>query len=388
MATRILYLITSTNTGGTEKALLELIKRIDHDSWAVHVCSVKKPGRFSRALTDSSVRFFSLEMSESGRLSATLNFLPSLIKLVHIIRQVNPEIIHCFLFRANILGRLAGRIARTPIIISSIRVMEKDKPLKHLIDRLTASMVDKYMAVSESCRRFTIEQLGISPDKIITVYNGIDCREEETSDIKTPSDNTDDVKKIALVGRFDRQKGHDVLLRALKIIMDRNTDLNLNTFFFGEGPDEEKIKAAINRMGLSGKVFFRGVIEDIRGTIAGMDLLVLPSLWEGLPNVLLEAMAEAKPVVASDIEGIDEIVVDGTTGILFEPGNPEAFAEAIMRLLCNQDLAEKMGRTGRAKAVKKFSIENTVAETLTVYQKLMKGMNCRSTGNAETGSSA
>ncbi len=371
MTIKIFYLITSTNTGGTEKALLELVKRINSDTFSVHVCSVKKPGRFGPKIADCADSFCCLGMSEQGILKALWNFLPALLQLIHIIRQVKPDIIHCFLFRANILGRLAGRFAGRPVIISSIRVIEEGKPLKHLIDRLTSSMVDKYMAVSESARQFTIEHVRLSPEKIITVYNGIDCSEPpaENPGIYAPGRNP---VRMALIGRFDPQKGHSVLLDAMKIINSSQSCVNIQVYFFGDGPDESRIRNRVKQLNLSKQIFFMGTTDNIRKQIAKMDIIVLPSLWEGLPNAVLEAMAESRPVIASDIAGIREVVVDGETGLLFEPENPGALADAILKLTGSKKMAEEMGKAAKVKVVEKFSIKKTLEETTAVYHGLMK----------------
>ena len=171
----ILYIITSTNVGGTERALLELIKRIDRTRFDIIVCSLKKEGVFAEKIKQETDGFYCLELSESGGIKALLNFIPALISLFLLIRCTKPNIIHSFLFRANIIGRLAGRMAGVKSIISSIRVIEADKPLKHFLDRTTSSLVTVYTAVSEAARNFTIQQTGLSPDKIITIQNGIDC---------------------------------------------------------------------------------------------------------------------------------------------------------------------------------------------------------------------
>ena len=111
--------------------------------------------------------------------------------------------------------------------------------------------------------------------------------------------------------------------------------------------------------------------EDICACISQMDIIVVPSLSEGLPNVLLEAMAEARPVVASRVGGVDEVAVDGETGILFEPGDVQSLAEALLKLIRDHQLAEDMGRAGRARVLEKFSIEKTVKETVRIYRNLL-----------------
>jgi glycosyltransferase involved in cell wall biosynthesis len=128
----------------------------------------------------------------------------------------------------------------------------------------------------------------------------------------------------------------------------------------------------IAHKGLNGYVIFMGVVKDIIPYISQMDMIILPSLWEGLPNVLLEAMAAGLPVVASRINGIDEVVVDGKTGILCKPGDPQSLAEALLKIFADRGLAEAMGRDGKNRALKNFTINKTVNDTETIYQELLK----------------
>lgn len=365
----ILYIITSTNIGGTEKALFELIRRINRDSYRIYVCSIKKPGAFAERIAKEADGFYTLGLSERGGLNAALNFLPAFIRLIKLIRQLRPSIIHSLLFRANILGRLAGSIIGTPIIISSIRVIEVDRRYKHLIDRLTSPLVHKYLAVTEAIRKFTLEQVKIPADKIVTIYNGI---EENRILHNKPHDFklNREFRNVALIGRFSKQKGHSILIKALQFVVLHEP--NIRVYFFGEGPDEVRTKQMVVHKGLNGYVTFMGVVKDIIPYISQMDMIILPSLWEGLPNVLLEAMAAGLPVVASRINGIDEVVVDGKTGILCKPGDPQSLAEALLKLLADRGLAEAMGREGKNRALKNFTINKTVNDTETIYQELLE----------------
>ena len=256
----ILYIITSTNVGGTERALLELIKRIDRTKYDILVCSIKKEGGFAGKIKEYTDGFYCLELSESGDLKSVFSFFPALISLFLLIRIVKPDIIHSFLFRANIMGRLAGKAAGVKNIISSIRVIEADKPLKHFIDRITSPLVTLYTAVSEAARDFTIKKTNLSPDKIITIQNGIDC--DLTKQIKPDSFKTDPEKtNIGLIGRLDRQKGQDVLLKAAKILLSKQQ--NIQVYLFGEGPDEKSLREIVNQEGLSGCINFMGAADNI-----------------------------------------------------------------------------------------------------------------------------
>ncbi len=364
----ILYLITSTNVGGTEKALYELISRLNRNEYAIYVCSLKKPGASAQKIADESDGFYSLGLSEAGGLKAAVTFLPALLRLFRLTRRLKPHILHSFMFRANIMGRIAARMGGVPIVISSIRVIESDKQFKHLIDRLTSSLVDKYTAVTEAVRTFTITRTRINPEKIVTIYNGIDCTSAEKKDAPEfiVKNNT---TKIALAGRFHEQKGHAILIEALKTIVPQAPEIMV--YFFGEGPDENHIKRLVVEQGVADHVMFAGVVDNLRACLVHMDIVVLPSLWEGFPNVLLEAMAEARPVVASRLEGIDEIVDDGQTGILCSPGDARSLENALLQLTRDPKRAEEMGQAGRDRALEKFSIDKTVKANVTLYRELL-----------------
>ncbi|MCP4716491.1 MAG: glycosyltransferase, partial [Deltaproteobacteria bacterium] len=327
---KIFYLITSTNYGGTERALHELICRIDKEAFDVSVCSVKNPGGFAKRLQAEAHGFYTLGLAEAGGWQALLTFVPALLRLLRLLKGQRPQIVHSFLFRANILGRLAGRLAGIPIVISSVRVIESHKKYKYFIDRMTSSLVDRYTAVSEAARRFVLAQADVSAEKVLTIYNGVDVHHECRP---APLDFAvaENVFKVAFISRFDKQKGHAVLLRALKNVVVRNN--NIIVYLWGEGPEEAQIKNMVAAADLSVYVCFMGTVDAVRSYLTRMDALVLPSLWEGMPNVVLEAMAEAKPVIASRIPGLDEVVVDGRTGLLVEPGDADGFAEAMITLM-------------------------------------------------------
>jgi len=360
----ILYIITSTNVGGTERALLELIKRIDRTRFDILVCSLKKEGAFAEKIKQETDGFYCLELSESGGIKALLNFLPALISLFLLIRCTKPDIIHSFLFRANIIARLAGRMAGVKKIISSIRVIEADKPFKHFLDRITSSLVTVYTAVSEAARNFTIQQTGLSPDKIITIQNGIDCSLAErtfSGEFKTNKAKVN----IGLFGRLDKQKGHLVIINAIKKLISKEKEMQV--FFFGEGSDGDNLREIVMQKGLSEYINFMGSTDNIYSCILQMDIIVIPSLWEGLPNILLESMVLGRPVIASRIDGITEVVTNNINALLFNPGDEGELSEAVQRLICDRNFADKLGTNARKHVVNNFPIEKSVQKTTELY---------------------
>jgi glycosyltransferase involved in cell wall biosynthesis len=367
----ILYLITSTNVGGAEKALLQLIRNIDRRDFKLYVCSVKKPGTFAHTIALEADGFFSLNLAEQGGAAALIGFIPGVLRLIQLIRGISPAILHCFLFRANILGRIAGRMAGVPVIISSVRVLEAGSFFKNVLDRITSSLDDACIAVSEAARRYTIEHSGISPQKISTIYNGIDCQEscrESAFSRKALSLDEHDIV-LALIGRLHNQKGHRIVLNALPLILPEAPRVRL--LFCGEGGEEGSLRKLTDDLGLTPQVRFLGLVENAAQILPHIDILVLPSLWEGMPHVVLEAMAAGRPVVASRIAGLDELVVDGETGVLFSPGDPRSLAAALLKLIINRELARNMGAAARERVTKHFQLKTTLQETVRLYQQLL-----------------
>jgi glycosyltransferase involved in cell wall biosynthesis len=367
----IFYLITSTNVGGAEKAVLQLIRNLDRQEFKIYVCSVKKPGPFAQVLAAEADGFFSLNLAENGGAAALINFLPGLVLLIRLLRRISPAILHCFLFRANLLGRIAGSIAGVPVVISSVRVIEAGSVFKNAIDRLTAVLTDKYIAVSDAARVYTIKHSKVPPQKIITIYNGIDRRDPNLESPVSRRDLAVDENDVvlAIIGRLHKQKGHLLLLEALPFILPEAP--RTRVLFCGAGEEETHLRGIVANRGLAKHVRFLGLIENASQILPHIDVLVLPSLWEGMPHVVLEAMAAGRPVVASRIAGLAELVEDGKTGLLFRSGDPRSLAEALLKLITNPALARTMGDAGREHVMKNFQLKETVRKTVHLYRELL-----------------
>jgi len=165
------------------------------------------------------------------------------------------------------------------------------------------------------------------------------------------------------------QKGHRILLKALPLILPEAP--RTRVLFCGEGGEAAYLRKITADMGLGDQVRFLGLVENAAQILPHIDILVLPSLWEGMPHVVLEAMAAGRPVVASKIEGIDELVVDGKTGLLFSPGDPRSLAAALLKLITNRELARNMGDAAREHVMKSFQLKKTVQATVHLYQELL-----------------
>ena len=370
---KILFIITSSGIGGAEKILCYTATGLDYNKYDISVCSLKKKGEIAADLEKRGIEVCCLHM---GGRESSLGWLSSIIALIRLfpyLIKIRPTIIHSFLFRANILARIAGYLTGIPIIISSVRVMGGEKKYFHYVEMITSFMVDHYVAVSESVQRHIIDKSRISNEKISVIYNGVNIKSQDNAyeqNAKTPFKIENEDRILMTVGRLHKQKGHCYLIQAVSKVRKEFPKVKL--LITGDGEEENNLKKLVKSLDLTNEVIFAGLRSDIEGILPMAELFILPSLWEGLPNALLEAMAAGKPVVATKVGGIPEIVVHGETGILIPPRDPNALAIAIVDLLQDGLKAKDMGEAGRMRAGKRFSIYKMIEKTENLYQELLK----------------
>jgi glycosyltransferase involved in cell wall biosynthesis len=250
--------------------------------------------------------------------------------------------------------------------------MGGEKDYYHKIEKVTSFMVDHYVTVSDSVKEHLIHKANILPGKITTIYNGVSPNGKKSRGKCSASGHFGlgpHDKVVLSVGRLHRQKGYDCLIRATATV--KREVATVKVLIVGEGEGENDLKNLVKSLDLSKEVIFTGLCLDVGKLYNFTSLFVLPSLWEGMPNAVLEAMAAAKPVVATRVGGVPELVVDGETGILVPPENPEALARAIADLLKNSNQANRMGNAGRIRVQEHFSLTEMVAKTDRLYQKLL-----------------
>jgi len=230
-----------------------------------------------------------------------------------------------------------------------------------------AAGVDRYIAVS----RDLAMRLGATPlfprRKIRVIPNAVRLEPFTTrrSGLRPTRKGADEYPVVLTLARLDPQKGLFTLLEAARLVSEARFVVA------GEGPERPALEAQIRRFGLERRVSLLGHRDDVAELLAGCDLFVLPSLYEGLPVSVLEAMAAEKPVVATAIGGTDEAVVNGSTGLLVPAGNPAALAEAIRTVLGNPELARRFAEAGRQRAVDEFSSERMVLRVSELYEEIL-----------------
>ncbi|MBI4371810.1 MAG: glycosyltransferase [Elusimicrobia bacterium] len=363
---RVLFVGTSTTIGGAEKTLFTLASRLDRSRFDVAgVVSLKPEGPFARRLRDQGIPVESLGLRGLPRPADAR-------RLGAVIARRRPALVHAFLYQAIQLARLAKPRLPFPVkLVSSPRVNYRSRSWPTLlIDRALKDRDDLLIAECEASRRFLLERQRYAPAKTAVILNGVEAG--------APPDAAERAEKrremgfgaadvvVGAAGRLDRQKGFATLLAA----MARLKGSTLRCAILGDGPDRRRLEALIRDDGLEGSARLLGERGDMPSWLSAFDVYALPSLWEGLPNALLEAMAAGLPVVASDVDGVPEAVTGGRDGLLVPPERPELLARVLSALAADPDRRAALGAAAKASVAERFTVARMVAEYESAYLTL------------------
>lgn len=359
---KLLFLAQNLGGGGAERIMLELAKRLLPSKYEIYICTMFPGGDLIDYALKLNVPIFCLNLRERS-----LN-IGSLLKLYRFIRRKRIDILYSWLFYANILGRIVGRLAGVKAIISSQRNIDPWRKFYHvLIDRLTACLTDLIISNCEAGKARLVNVERISPEKIVVIYNGIDLNE---FDLKSTSRANkaqygfpNDAKVIGTVASLTHKKGHIYLLEAMSKLVPIMPNAVL--VLIGDGNLKGELVEKCHKLGISANVKILGYQhrESVKQLLSIMDLFVLPSLWEGMPNAILEAQALEVPVLATNVGGVPEIIEDNRTGLLVKAGDADELFNGMLKLLSDKEMASKLAKLGYQRIVELFSIEKMVQET-------------------------
>lgn len=351
--------------GGTEQVVLQLLQGLDRRRWQPVLFHHAEPG--IAPLLDSARRL-QVPARSLPRMNTLLD-VPKMRTFISALRSERVAVLHAHLNwpLSCKYGIIAASLARVPTIVATAH-LEMDishRTLLRIQPRLIATRIDRYFAVSDAVAAQLRDQFRIPPAKICRINNGVCATAFERSLNpglrKTLSPAAG--RPIALtVASLEPRKGQRYLIEAAIQIPE------LILVLVGEGPDRAVLQHQARAAGVQDRVIFLGHRTDIPNLLACCDVFVLPSLAEGLPLSILEAMAAGKPVVASAIGGNSEVVIDGETGLLVPPGEPLALACAIRKLLMDTTLAVRLGASGRHRVRENYSAENMVRQTTEAYE--------------------
>jgi len=372
---KIQHVITTLGVGGAEKHLLWLTAGQVQRGHAVGVAYLKGDGELARDFEAQGVGVTRLH--DGGGLLARLPAAGPLLvargRLAHLLRAGRPDVLHTHLLKADALGATCAGGARA--LVASKHNDERAllrRPVS-LVHGLLSRRVARTIALSDHVARFVAAHGRVPAARIRRVYYGVDAARLQPrrtrAEVRAELGLAADAALLVCVGRLAPQKDHPTLLAALARLPPEVVLLVVGGDPFGDG--EARLKALAAGHGLGARARFLGIRHDVPDLLGASDLFVLPSLWEGLGLVFLEAMAVSLPVVATRVSAIPEVVPDGVGGWLVPPGDPEALARTLAAALADPAERARRGAAGRRLLLERFALPRMIDETLAVYAEAL-----------------
>jgi glycosyltransferase involved in cell wall biosynthesis len=370
---RVLHVITNLGIGGAERLVVSAARRLPRDRFESVVCCLTDLGPLAREVEADGVAVHCVNAFPG--LSNPLAF----IRLVSIIGRVKPTIVHTHLQAPNLYGRLAAYLSRVPIIVATEHNVYTGKARRYIAaERVLARLTSALVAVSSEVQQFLSRQLRLPLARIRVIRNGVAAPQPTADGVAAlrklstwpaPIGAVPTHLRLATIASLTAKKGHDVLLRALALLAGRG--LGVSAMFAGDGPERARLEMVAADLKLGGSVHFLGAVSNPADVLAAADVFVLPSLVEGLPLALLEAMRAGKPVVATSVGGVPEAVSAGINGLLVPPADDVALADAIATLATSPQQRNALGNRARVTADRDFTEESYVAALIRLYDELL-----------------
>lgn len=369
---RIAFCTTELRSGGAERCLVELATRLPYDLFTCTVVSLSpRPQANERSLVP--------RLEEAG---IPIHFLnarratdawKAVRDLTQVWRQQPPDLVQTLLFHANVIGCLAASRAGVRHVVTGIRVAERRARWRLWLERLATAKAARHVCVSESVATFMRDVARLPADRIEVIPNGI----EVTSYANVSPAPLESLglppgrRMVVCVGRLDPQKGQRWLLENARSWLDRLPEHDL--VLVGDGPDRAALESLTRTLNIQNRVHLVGWRKDVRAILVASELLVLPSKWEGMPNVVLETMAAGRPVVARDVEGVRELLGPGAMHQVTAFDDPQLFSRQVVAILSGPALRDRLAKENRARATSEFPLESMVERYGRLYRKLLNG---------------
>jgi len=355
---KILRIVNSMGIGGLERGIYNLTLKLDRNKFQHVFCCLNKKEYFGGELEKKGIKIYELHKKPG----LGLNLIP---KLRSIIKKEKPDIIHTHNtdpLHQGVLASLGLSVVRIHTDHNSFVNKESKKAL--FLNKILSFFVEKIICVSDSVKKDWIKKIGIKNKKLVTISNGTDInqfdikinREKEKKKLGFKKDD----KIIGIVARLSKEKDIFTLIKAFRLVNKKIIKSKL--LIVGDGPLRKKLEEFAGNKNIE----FLGMRKDIPQLMKVFDVFVLSSLSEGNSQTIREAMASSRPVVATNVGGNPELVIDGINGLLVPKKNPEELAKVLIKLLNDKKLREKIGKNGRERVEKYFTIEQQVEK----YKKL------------------
>ncbi len=367
----ILHIYQNSKIGGVQRQLLNTVSQYNKELFNPIVCCFGPKEEIGKEIEKIGLEFIPLNIKRYHKFSFKI-----IIKLYQIMKERNIHIVRTHKYRASLYGRIAASLARVPVVITSVHGnYRKDLRLKRkLANRILSNVTDRIVAVSESIKQDILKYDRIEPFKVIVINNGVDIikfnPEGNFHNIRREFSISDSEIIIGFIGRLVPAKGLEYLINAFSLLSRELKNIKL--LIVGEGSLLNILRERVKENAINQKVIFTGKRYDIPDILSAIDIFVMPSLAEGLPNSLLEAMAMGKPIIATTAGGIPEVIKDGINGILIPPRDVDSLATAMKKLLEDPFFSVKIGQGARDFVEKNLSNIATTKKWESLYMTLLK----------------
>lgn len=361
---KVLLIITRADTvGGAQVHVKDLACFLQQHEHEVLVITGEK-GPFNDFLNSFSIKSTACEYFKQS-INPLLDW-QTLWFLVKTIRQFQPDIVATHSSKAGILGRLAAKITNKPCVFTAHGwaftdgIPEPSRSVYEVIEKWIEPITDKVICVSENDRQIALKA-GMPADRLAMIHYGIEDVPHHLRSTHHPNDPV----RILMVARFDAQKDHATLIKAFKSIKNAHLEL------LGGGPKLEEIKTMVDQMGMADRVNFRGFCSNVSELLPQGDIFTLITNWEGFPYAIIEAMRAEMPIIASQVGGVAESVIDGLTGYCVPRGDVETLMDRLEKLVNDAQLRREMGIQGRQKYESELTLDKMCKTTLNIYQDII-----------------
>jgi len=377
MKYKVLLVITQSEFGGAQKYVYYLATSLPKDRYDVTV-ACGAGGLLIPKLQEAGIDVIQVP-SLLREINPIQDFF-AFIQLFRIIREKRPHIVHANSTKAGFLGRLAARLAGVPIVLFTAHGFFLYEPFWRTEERfmyvciewLGAKLSDRIIAVCEADRQKMIAYSIASPYRILVVHNGLEFSHlvSARNPQRLRQDSSEvEGKLVGTVANFYPIKGLHYFIEGAALVKQVMPEVRLA--IVGDGEQWRELRNLARQLDLDPETLFLGHRDDVPELLPLFDVFVLSSVAEGLPFALLEAMAAARPVVATAVGGVPELILDGQTGLLVPPKDPQALAEAVISLLKNSSRARAMGLAARQRVLSHFTVDRMIAETEQIYRRLL-----------------
>lgn len=366
---------------GVQTVTLEEFKRLDKERFELFVVC-QCPGPLSE---------------EAAKIGATCYFVPDLVReiapcrdlkaflsLRTLFKRIRPDVVHTHSSKPGVVGRIAAKISGTPVVMHTVHGFAFpaargvfDKFLYYVMEWLGSRFCDGVVVLKDDDKFISVNDLRVSEKSVYLIPNGVDVekyhprsRDDRRELRRKLLGVGDDVVVVGMVGRLWRQKNPECLLKAFASLVDKAANQRVHLFFIGDGELRKELEVLIESFNLSDKITLLGWRTDVPDLLAALDIFVLPSRWEGLSLALLEASSCGLPVVATDIPGNRDAVIEGVDGMLFPMEDATALAERLSLLVASAELRDRLGNAGREKILKSYRLDSRVKKMADLYSCL------------------